>query len=170
MAPLGVGESREESFGAYSYACSGTSDTVAVLVDKDNIVTEGSEANNSFSESWMCIIFLPPMVEIQRPDLIVENIWRSGGKFYYRVKNQGSLNSAACSAQLYINGVLKDSDSVPALAAGASADRMFAIIFICPVGTPYNIEVRVDTGNTNAESNEGNNVRTVVWVCGDPMP
>ena len=99
VTPLSLGESRTETFTGYVYTCTLPSDTLEVRADTGGAVTEGSEANNSFSESWSCMILKIPL-ELARPDLIVENIYISGGKFYLRIKNQGSLGSDACTAQI----------------------------------------------------------------------
>jgi hypothetical protein len=53
VGSLAVGASSTESF-AYSYACSGASDTIVVHADKDNVVAENNEGNNAFSKTWSC--------------------------------------------------------------------------------------------------------------------
>ena len=66
IGSLAAGASSSESFGGYSYACSGVTDTIVVRADSDSAVNESSEANNEYSEGWMCL-FIPllPIIPIE---------------------------------------------------------------------------------------------------------
>jgi len=152
VAPLAIGVEREESF-AYSYTCSGTSDTITVYADKDNDVSESDEGNNQRSETWSCLVI------ILKPDLVITGISKtetaSGYIIKYTIKNQGTADAGASTTKLYANGTYKTSDNVPSVAAGASVNKYFG-------GWKYNpttpiIKVIADTGNAVDESDEGNN-------------
>ncbi len=165
---LAAGASRTESFSGYTYACSGSSDTLLVQVDKDGLVEESNESNNSFSATWTCFIFKPiiPDLTLLRPDLTVTDIWESGDKIYYRVENQGTSASSPCTAELYIMGDLVATDaSVPSIAAGATLDRKFNHNFSCLFSMMLPVEVRIDTEDTNTELNEDNNSAGKSLVC-----
>ena len=61
---LAAGAESTESFG-YSYTCSAPSDTIVVHADKDSVVDESNEDNNAYSEDWICIFFIPPIIPIE---------------------------------------------------------------------------------------------------------
>ncbi len=60
VGSLSPGQEVTRSFTGYSYACSGTSDSLVVEADVGGAVTESLEANNSLTVSWLCLIFVPP--------------------------------------------------------------------------------------------------------------
>jgi hypothetical protein len=103
----------------------------------------------------------PPLAE--KPDLVITGITKltgTGGYIIgYSIKNQGDAHCPATIAKLYVNGVYKASDSVPALAAGTSVDRQFTAWTYDPV-TPI-IKVVADANSTVAEADEGNNEKGV---------
>jgi subtilase family serine protease len=109
---------------------------------------------------------MPPPLILKKPDLVIEDIWVSVGKIWYRIKNNGSLASNPSTSQLYIDGLPKQSDAVPSLAAGASSNESFPAQWICVLDSTHTLEVRADTGNTNSEWSEGNNVRVETYICG----
>ncbi|MFW6056224.1 MAG: CARDB domain-containing protein [Chloroflexota bacterium] len=165
---LAAGASRTESFSSYTYACSGSSDNLLVQVDKDGLVDESNESNNTSAATWTCFIFKPiiPDLTLLQPDLTITSVWESGDKIYYRVKNEGTMASAECTAQLYIMGDLVATDaSVPSIAAGASLDRKFAHNFSCIFSMLLPVEVRIDTEDTNTELNEDNNSMGKSLLC-----
>jgi len=99
------------------------------------------------------------------PDLIIEDIWKSGTTLYYRIKNQGTASSPATSAKLTIDGVVKATDSVPSLAAsGASTQSFSGYSYTCG-GTSDAISVTADSTGLAGESNEGNNSMTTTLSC-----
>jgi hypothetical protein len=59
VGSLAPGESRTETFTGYTYACTFPSDAIVVKADTGNAVVESSEANNSYTESWSCLILGP---------------------------------------------------------------------------------------------------------------
>jgi hypothetical protein len=59
VGSLAPGESRTETFTGYTYACTFPGDAIVVKADTGNAVVERSEANNSYTESWSCLILGP---------------------------------------------------------------------------------------------------------------
>jgi hypothetical protein len=168
VGPLSAGASSTESF-SYSYSCSDTSDSVAVQADKDNVVSEGSnEGNNAYSESWSCLLVMPviPLVPLLiKPDLIVFDIFRSGSKITYQIKNDSSVNVAVGTvSKLYVNGLLKATDAVGNIGAGLTLTEKFETYDFVPVsGNTYTIKVVVDTASALAETDETNNFKEESW-------
>jgi len=162
VSPLAAGASRTESFAGYSYACSGSSDNLLVQVDKDELVEESNESNNTSSATWTCFIFKPFVtvfdLTVLKPDLIVTDIWESGDKIYCTIENQGTVASAPCTAELYVMGFLATTDSsIPSIPAGDTLDKKFNYSFSCIFPMLQPVEVRIDTGDTNNEFDEENN-------------
>lgn len=171
VAALAAGASRTETF-SYSYSCSGTSDTLLVQVDKDDLVDESNEANNSYSTSWTCMLILqPPLIIVPgvllKPDLTVAAVWESGDRIHYRIENQGALASVPCTSKLSVNGSAVASDtSVPSIAAGEHIDRTFgSYLFNCAFPVPKTVVVQVDTKDDNSESDETNNTLKLSVFC-----
>jgi len=160
---LSTGASSSQSF-SFNYDCSGTSDSVAVRADRNGAVTESNEENNTYSESWACLLQIPSPIQ-GKPDLVVADVWPFFGAIDCRITNQGTKDSVVCTAQLYVSNVLRESRSVPVIAKGASQEVYFNYNFDCPQPVQVNVEVRIDTGNTNTESNEGNNSRSEILTC-----
>ncbi len=97
------------------------------------------------------------------PDLVITAITKvegSGGyRIGYTVKNQGDSSCASTTSKLYVGGVYKASDTVPALIAGASTNRQFASWTYDP--TNHAVKVVVDANDVVDEENEGNNEKAV---------
>ena len=165
VGSLAAGASSDESFG-YSYACSGAADTIVVRADKDSVVDESSEANNEYSEGWMCIIFIPPPI-VMKPDLVILDIWKiseiTGDKVYYRIKNQGLGAAVASTAALRFYPCIAPcpavaTDFVDALAPGEERQEKFAAYNW--TGFVGNVGVEADENEIVDEVDEGNNERT----------
>lgn len=104
-------------------------------------------------------------VSIARPDLIIEDIWSSSGKIYYRVRNQGTAASATSIAKLSVDGLVKATDSVPSLAAGTGSTQYFSGYNWSCSGASDTIKVDADSGSAITELNETNNSLTKTWAC-----
>jgi len=166
VGPLAAGASSAESFG-HSYGCSGVSDTILVHADKDSVVSESSEGNNAYSESWSC------MIVILKPDLVILDIWKvseiTGDKVYYKIKNQGSGGAVASTTALRFYPCIHPclpvaTDAVGPLAPGEVSQEKFATYnwtgFVGTVG------VNADDPEIVNEIDEGNNERqesTASW-------
>lgn len=102
---------------------------------------------------------------VKKPDLIIEDIWKSGNKVYYRIRNQGTEASPATTSRLTVDGVVKATDSVAALAAGTGSTQYFSGYEHVCTGASDSIKVEADTGGVVAELNEANNSLTRNWAC-----
>jgi hypothetical protein len=163
VGSLAPGESKTETFTGYAYACTLPGDAVVVQADTGGAVVEGSEANNSYSESWSCMLIVEPLFTL-KPDLVIEDIWKvseiTGDKIYYRVKNKGSSASGDCTASLTIYPCIFPClpvaiDSVASLAAGASRQEKFAAYNYTGIGS--SVAVKADYNGAITESDETNN-------------
>jgi len=162
VGSLAAGAESTESFG-YSYTCSGLSDTIVVHADKDSVVDESSEANNEYSEGWMCIFFIPPPL-VGSPDLVILDIWRDGDTIHYTIKNQGLGVAGATTSALVIDGVVQGFDNVDSLAAGAESTESFGYSYTCSAPSDT-IVVHADKDSVIDESNEDNNAYSEDWIC-----
>ncbi len=160
VGPLSAGASSNESF-SYSYSCSGTSDSVAIQVDINDVVAESNEGNNARSESRTCLMVIDPGIILTlKPDLIITDIYRVDNKIWYKIKNQGTFTSPATTTRLSVDGGTDATDAVGSLAAGAESTQVFStynlpfILFHI-----YSVAVYADYTNAATESNEGNNAR-----------
>ena len=119
-------------------------------------------ANNTFgTENSTEIIFT---VSLPKPDLIIEDIWVSGNKIYYKIKNAGNADSKYSYSKLYIDNYYKAYDYVPSLGAGSSSNEYFSYSWSCS-GSYDSIRVCADGWNYVKESDETNNCRTENFKC-----
>jgi len=102
---------------------------------------------------------------VNKPDLIIEDVWKSGDKIYYRIKNQGPSAASGTVTRLTIDGAVKSTDSAPALAAGASSTQSFTGYSYTCTGVSDSVVVTADSTNVAAESNGGNNSMTKTFQC-----
>lgn len=100
-----------------------------------------------------------------KPDLVIEDVWKSGNKIYYRIKNQGTAAAPATVTKLTIDGTVKATDAVPALAAAASSTQSFSAYLYSCSGISDSVVVTADSTNVAMESNGANNSRTETFTC-----
>jgi hypothetical protein len=166
VGSLAPGQSATEAFTSYAYSCTLPGDDLVVNADTGNTVVESSEANNSFTKSWSCLLITVPIgpLHILSPDLTVEDVWLvheiTGDKIYYRVKNNGVIASGASTSYLYVYPCVfpcspSASDSVASLDAGASRVEKFSSYNY--TGTHSSVTVKVDATGAVNESDEDNN-------------
>jgi len=98
------------------------------------------------------------------PDLVIEDIMYLGSTISYKIKNQGDVDAGPTTSELIVNGLVKASDQVSPLAAGATSTEKFGYQYICS-DTADTVTVRADNGAVVAESNEGNNELSKSWSC-----
>ena len=164
VGSLAAGASSDESFG-YSYACSGATDTILVRADKDSVVDESSEANNEYSEGWMCIIFIPPPL-LMKPDLVIQDIWlvheMVADRIYYRIKNEGTGAAGESTTALRLYPCVAPcppvaTDVVGPLAAGEVREEKFGAYKYTGGFGMGSVGVHADENESVDESDEGNN-------------
>jgi hypothetical protein len=168
VGSLVPGESKTETFTGYTYSCTLPSDTLTVKADTGGTVVESSEVNNSYSESWACLLLIQPIMPAfaLKPDLTIADIWIDGNTIRYRIKNEGTGASSVGYSRLYIDGDVKGNDlNVPVIAAGDSIPRSFTYNFDCALPVLKEVKVTADRGDTSDESDEANNSRTENLVC-----
>jgi len=140
-----------------------------VSADTGNSVVESSEANNSFTKSWSCLI-IGPMYTVKFPDLVIQDVWKvseiTGDKIYYRIKNQGDKDiTITTTSYLYKYPCATPcmpvaTDPVLPLAAGASRVEKFASYnFIPGGGSLCSVTVKADPNGDLVEKDETNNNR-----------
>jgi subtilase family serine protease len=108
-----------------------------------------------------------------KPDLVVIEKWEEPEYtccglwnviVHFVVQNIGGADAGPSIACKKVNGVLMDTDDVPALAAGES----YASAFDpepCPPGETINFTVCADNYDAVDESNETNNCKTNNYTC-----
>ncbi|GEM_PF-436108 len=88
VGSLSPGQEITRSFAGYSYACSGSSDSLVVEADVGGAVTESLEANNSLTVSWLCLIFVPPPIFIVEKTVTLYSVSAEDG----HVRGDGATN------------------------------------------------------------------------------
>ena len=158
---LAAGASYTDTVGSFDCPC-GLTLNVTVCADNGNIVDESDEGNNCLTNEFAC----PPCPE---PDLNITDKFETllpDGTFTvnYTVKNIGGGDAGASNTTIYIDGVSKKEDSVPALAAGASYTNTVGP-FECTCNQTLNVTVCADNNDMVDESDEGNNCLSNELVC-----
>jgi len=99
------------------------------------------------------------------PDLIVEDIVRSGNSITYTIANQGDAAAGASTSTLLVDSATVANDSVGSLVPGETKTETFTgYTYSCTLPSD-SLEVRADTGNAVVESSEVNNSRAESWTC-----
>ena len=137
--------------GPFECPC-GTSVTVKVCADNENVVDESDEANNCMENELVC-------TPCPKPDLNVTEKFETldDGNFTvtYTVANIGAAGAGASNTTIYVDGTPVMEDAVPALAAGANHTNTVGPFTMS--GNSDTIKVCADNGNVIAESDETNN-------------
>ncbi|MCL0061077.1 hypothetical protein M1N88_04365, partial [Dehalococcoidia bacterium] len=135
-----------------AFTLTGDEDTIKVVADKDDVVTEGNEGNNSRETT----LAAPPM-----PDLVVTDVsteWVEVGETYtvtFTIENQGGAEAIASTASIKIDDAEADTADVPALAAGATHEVTTDAFTL--TGDEDTIKVVADSLGVVTEGDEGNN-------------
>jgi hypothetical protein len=164
----------EGQFG-YTGICSGTSDTVRVVIDPANTLIEQDETNNELTVTWNCSV-MP--ASGQRPDLVIRRYWTSymvdySRKIGYEILNQGKEYSPFTETGMFIDGVYHIQDGVDPLAPGESRNEEFWQNYSyreCS-GTSDTIRLVADHDARVTETDETNNNDEFTMNCTDiPAP
>jgi hypothetical protein len=160
-------------------------------VDDGDLVAEMSDANNSFERTVNLLAGVAPRVDMplgvastgpqnvaEKRDLVIQAIAVKGKRpntlsdcdpgendVVVTVTNQGTGTSAAFAVRLLVDdeSVSAMEQSVPTLAAGASADIRFNDLQLKK--GEHLLEASADDRNAVAESQEDNNRSTVAVQC-----
>ena len=128
------------------------------------MITATNSAGSVTASAQVIVTSSSPPPAAGLPDLIIEDITRSGDTIHYTIRNQGDGDAAASISALVVDGSLKANDPVDPLAAGTSSDESFTYTYECSLPND-SIAVRADKDDVITESDEGNNELTESWVC-----
>ncbi|MCL0060120.1 hypothetical protein M1O20_06555, partial [Dehalococcoidia bacterium] len=152
---LAAGKTHEVTTDAFTLTAD--YDTIKVVADKDNVVTEANEGNNSKTIT----VDKPP----EGPDLIVsevEVLWITVGQKYnvrFTIENQGGATAGRSIASIVIDGVEVVEREVRRLEAGRTdRETVGPFYYTLPGDT---ITVIADECNLVAEDDETNNSMTI---------
>lgn len=156
----------------------GTVEPISVVLVTPAITTTYTlTATNSAGSSTATVTVTVSSTALNKPDLIVADIWLTTKEVYYKVKNIGgaAVNGGA-RANLYVNGIKQADDYIEALAPGQERPgpfKNYAWPYSVPNFTPedvapehlnqYAVKVCVDAENVVVESEEANNCMNVIW-------
>lgn len=106
------------------------------------------------------------------PDLVVTDVWESGGLVYYQIRNTGLANAkSGHTSTLWVDGTQVSADTVTvALTSGQRLTRSFPKFTWHCSSTQDKIGVRTDSTNAVQESSELNNVLQETWKCDQTPP
>jgi subtilase family serine protease len=165
---IAEGGGYEGSFG-YLGICSGTTDSIRVVLDPSNSVIELQETNNERTEILNCTV---APASSAKPDLIIRRMYYIPHSDYlreirYEIKNQGTGWAPFTETGLYIDGVLDVQSGVDRLAPGESRELRFWKNYSMRTCTGSSDELRIvaDHDEAVAETHEANNDYTQTWNC-----
>ncbi len=165
----------EEYEGGFGYigVCSGTSDTIRIVIDASDTITELDETNNEATKAWPCIV-QPPPGEI--PDLHIRSMWLEpleDGEYRigYTIQNRGSGYAPISETGLYVDDVFHVVDSVDRLVPGEQRDEEFwwtYHLYMCTSETDT-INIVADYEDEIEETDETNNDYSLTLDCPEPV-
>jgi hypothetical protein len=128
-----------------------------------NYTLTASNAYGHVFETIPVVVTDWPSSDDDEPDLIVTTITKVAyGDGYivgYSIMNQGEGDSPTTTAKLYVEGVLEDSDSIPALDAGESISGTFTSWTYEPMHMA--VKVIADADDDADEEDEDNNEKAI---------
>jgi subtilase family serine protease len=168
VGPLAPAASSILSFD-YTYSCTDNQDIVSVQSDKNNIIDESNEDNNTYSVTWACMQQMTLSPFILKPDLIVAEIQKtdSGAWFNIIIYNKGPVRAAASEVKVFtVGGDDEASLPVPPVPAG---EKIIVKFFTLedehydrhPIGSSGKLTAIADINNQIDESDENNNSLTI---------
>ncbi|MCL0097344.1 hypothetical protein M1O19_02285 [Dehalococcoidia bacterium] len=159
---LDAGASETKTVGPFTLT--DEEDTIEVVADKGDVVTEGNEGNNS-KETILAAV---------RPDLVVTAVsteWVDVGKTYtvtFTIKNEGDAEAAASTASIVIDGTEAATADVPVLGVGETHEVTTEAFTL--IGDSDTIRVVADKDDVVTEGDEGNNSRETIRDALPPQP
>jgi len=138
--------------------CTDDFDTIKVCADSDEIIDEINEDNNCLENEWICDEV------VEKPDLIIEDIWtrerRGECRVYFVVKNDGAATAPrGHKATLFVNGEPVEEGRAVRKALGPGDEYKGS--FRTRVNCADAIKACADNTNIVDESDETNNCREV---------
>jgi hypothetical protein len=125
-----------------------------VSADKDNVVAESDETNNSLENTWNVVPGEPDLVILDKSEAWIDE---TAGTYEvtYTVKNVGGADAAASTTSISIDGTEEATDAVPALAVDATHANTVGPFTISD--SSDTILVSADKDDVVTESDETNN-------------
>ncbi len=131
---------------------------IRMVADSRNQLAEGDENNNERTASFSSYI----------PDLIIQNIsWSPASPsigdtvtFTVTINNQAGSRAGVSRVSFYMNGILMDTEDVPAIPAATSVTETFT--WTARAG-PYTLKAIADAEFQIPESDERNNWKRVIF-------
>ena len=148
-------------FGVGSVASVGT--TLVSPATSTNYTLTATNVLGWYSLTITVLVVGAPAVG--EPDLVIQDISRSGDKISYKIKNQGDATAGPSTSTLLIDTVVVANDSVGSLAPGESKTETFTGYDYACTLLSDTVVVEADTGDAVAESSEANNSYTKSWPC-----
>lgn len=116
------------------------------------------------------------VVPMDRPDLVITEVWLTGSVINYRISNRGSAPARATWAHLYVNNLKQSESFVDILAPGEERVGNFSNWQFLPLGPmggagmevetkmpEFAIRVCADATDEVGEAIEDNNCLTEIW-------
>jgi subtilase family serine protease len=130
----------------------GGSRMLSTSSDKTYVLT----AINSGGTSSMSINVKAVPPEIDKGDIVIIDVFRETSMVYYKIKNNGSGISKACSAVLYVGPTRLAADYIAPLKPGEERTETFGTFsWSYRVDTP--VTLCIDSESENGSSNKMNN-------------
>ena len=154
VGTLAAGATHTNTVGPFDCPC-GTTVTVTVCADMDNVVDESDETDNCMTNGCACDPC--PLPDLDVTDKHEEWVDQLAGTYniVYTVTNIGGAGAGTSTTSIAIDGSEVATDSVPALTPGATHTATLGPYTVS--GDFDTIEVCADMDDVVAESNEANN-------------
>ncbi|MEM2030134.1 MAG: CARDB domain-containing protein [Archaeoglobaceae archaeon] len=167
---LNSGEERIIKF-RYNGTCSGNNDTIKVVFDPDDRITELNEGNNALEVVWNCIVSPSNNSDLRIYNASLIPIEQFKWRIVYEIRNDGSSYACGSHTGLYIDEILVADDYVDRIAPGESLTKTFWRNYTMTECTPPSdtIKVMADYRNEIMEITEDNNNYTLSLRC-EPVP
>lgn len=143
----------------------------SLMLTPDTPVTYTLTASNQAGSATRSVSVAVVPGAAGKPDLVITDIWLTGGQVNYKIANAGSGDAKSSQSYLYVNDVKQGSDWVDPLAAGEEITTSIPNFEwkiqtgASPTGEPLGHYVRIcaDAGSAIDESNRDNNCLTKNW-------
>jgi C1A family cysteine protease len=151
----------------YNLICSGTADTIRIVLDNTNQVPESNEDDNEYTFTAECIKTPTGVADLIIRQAWLETIGTFKWKIGYEIKNQGDGYACASQTGLYVDNTLKADDYVDRLAPGESVEKTFWWNYSMEDCTPPSDTIRIyaDYRAAIPETNESNNEYSLSCEC-----
>ncbi|MBN2396463.1 MAG: hypothetical protein JXC36_08405 [Candidatus Atribacteria bacterium] len=156
----------------YTYSCTDNQDIVSVQADKNNMIDESNEDNNTYSVTWTCMQQMTLGPIILKPDLIVAEIQETDSSAWYNIiiYNKGLAHAAASELKVFtVGGTDESLLPVTSVPTGEKVTvKFFTLEFenydLHPHGSSGRLTAIADIKNQIDESDENNNSLSIDYI------